>query len=413
MIFQGEKVEFEDVKTISTNISDSEINSKYIAGEVRIVTEQARYPLDTINSMIDSNKYELMPEFQRRHRWSVEKKSKLIESFIMNVPIPPVFLYENEFSHYEVMDGLQRITTIFDFYSDKFQLTGLTIWPELNGKRYSELPEKIKQGIDRRYLSSIILLQESAKDEKKAQEMKQLVFERINSGGIPLGPQETRNALYNGPMNQLCIELSTNKYLCILFKIPHPELVLDDQLTIDVGDENTETEEIFLKMLDSNQLYSSMTDVELVLRFFALRNIQGYSNQFSDFLDKYLLASNKFSDELLDSLRILFEETIEFAYQLFGEKAFYLWRHRKVKEGYKWAWYERSTTTVYDPLMVVLSELLNNRERLIKKAKSIQKNIISMYEEKYKIFEGRNSNRSDIEKRIMAYREFFSTYVGE
>ena len=107
----------------------------------------------------------------------------------MNVPIPPIFLYENEYSHYEVMDGLQRMTTIYEFYQDKFALKGLEQWAELNGKVYSVLPEKIRQGIDRRYLSSIILLHESAKDQQKAQEMKQLVFERINSGGVKLDPK--------------------------------------------------------------------------------------------------------------------------------------------------------------------------------------------------------------------------------
>lgn len=105
-----------------------------------------------------------------------------MESFIMNVPIPPIFLYENEFSHYEVMDGLQRLTAIYDYYNDSYKLEGLKLWGELNGRSYSELPEKVKRGIDRRYISSIILLQESAKSDEEAQKMKQLVFERINSG---------------------------------------------------------------------------------------------------------------------------------------------------------------------------------------------------------------------------------------
>ena len=152
------------------------------------------------------------------------EKSKLIESFIMNVPIPPVFLYENEFSHYEVMDGLQRLTTIYDFYKDVFRLEGLQLWQELNGKRYSELPEKVRKGIDRRYISSVILLQESAKSEEEAAHMKQMVFERINSGGVQLEPQETRNALYDGKMNQLCLSLSKNKYLCQFLGIPIRDL---------------------------------------------------------------------------------------------------------------------------------------------------------------------------------------------
>ena len=172
MIFPGEKIQWEREKQTTVHASDSKINEKYMAGEVRIVTEQARYPLDTITGMVSSGKYNLMPTFQRRHRWDDEKKSRLIESFIMNVPIPPIFLYEVKFSEYEVMDGLQRLSTICDFYEDKFCLTGLKLWPELNGKRYSELPEMVRQGIDRRYLSSIILLQESAKTAQKAQDMK-------------------------------------------------------------------------------------------------------------------------------------------------------------------------------------------------------------------------------------------------
>lgn len=140
MLFDGEKITWEKKVQREPQISDEEINKKYLAGEVRIVTEQARYPLDTIMGMIDSGKYELMPSFQRRHRWSTVKKSRLIESFIMNVPIPPIFLYENEYSHYEVMDGLQRMTTIYEFYQDKFALKGLEQWAELNGK-YGEIKE--------------------------------------------------------------------------------------------------------------------------------------------------------------------------------------------------------------------------------------------------------------------------------
>lgn len=415
MLFDGERIKWEKKVQKKPQISDEEINKKYLAGEVRIVTEQARYPLDTIMGMIDSGKYELMPSFQRRHRWNAVKKSRLIESFIMNVPIPPIFLYENEYSHYEVMDGLQRMTTIYEFYQDKFALTGLEQWAELNGKVYSALPEKIKQGIDRRYLSSIILLHESAKDQQKAQEMKQLVFERINSGGVKLEPQETRNALYDGPMNQLCVALSRNKYLCLLFGIPNIESLDMVQMHFDQWDDVPEgqIEEEFEAQLDSNVLYASMADVELVLRYFAVRNLDGYINQFHDFLDSYLIISNNFSDELLAKLKNSFEEVILFAYELFEEKAFYLWRPRKTKDGEKWGWFERSTTTVYDPLMYVLTEMLEKKELYIAKAEKIRTDITAMYKKNYSIFEGRNSNRSDIEKRIAAYQKFFSRYIEE
>jgi hypothetical protein len=137
-------------------ITDREINALYGSGEARIVTEQARYPLPAIPDMVDSNDYDLNPEFQRRHRWNDLRRSRLIESFIINVPIPPIFLYEDRYGHYEVMDGLQRLTAIRDFYRGGFALEGLEEWPSINGRHYSELPDKIRKGVDRRYLSSII-----------------------------------------------------------------------------------------------------------------------------------------------------------------------------------------------------------------------------------------------------------------
>ncbi|MBK1633657.1 hypothetical protein CKO31_23520 [Thiohalocapsa halophila] len=198
-------------------VPDSVINEKYIKGEIRIVTEQARYPLNTIAAMVEEKGYRLSPEYQRRHRWSVQKQSRLIESLIMNVPVPPIFLYEYEYSKYEVMDGLQRLTALHDFYRDRICLEGLEQWPELNGRTYSALPEKVREGIDRRYLSSVILLKETAKSEEEALRLKQLVFERINSGGVKLEPQETRNAILDGPMNQKCVELSRDGALCRLW----------------------------------------------------------------------------------------------------------------------------------------------------------------------------------------------------
>ena len=168
-------------KVNNQSISDEKINEKYLKGEIRIITEQARYPLDTISTMLSSGKYELNPEYQRRKRWGIIQQSKLIESFIINVPIPPIFLYEVEYAKYEVMDGLQRLTAIDDFYNCKFSLEGLEEWKELNGKTYDKLPLKIREGIDRRYLSSIVLLNETAKHKEDAEFLKQIVFGRLNS----------------------------------------------------------------------------------------------------------------------------------------------------------------------------------------------------------------------------------------
>lgn len=396
-LFPNEAIDHDDIikAEIKILILDEEINQKYRAGEVRIVSEQARYPLNSISSMVGSENYNLNPEFQRRHRWDVNKKSKLIESFIMNVPIPPIFLYEDDFSHYEVMDGLQRLTAIDDFYNDKFQLTGLSEWKELNGKKYSDLPDQVRRGIDRRYLSSIILLQETAKTQDEAKRLKQLVFERINSGGIKLSPQESRNAIYNGPMNQLCIRLARNANLCKTWNIPEPN---DLEITANVISNN----------LIENESYRNMSDVEYVLRFFAFRQrIDHQNGSLKDYLDFFLRNANNFNPSVLDSLENVFNETIELIYIIFEEKAFWLYRKRIGK----WAWLKRATTVVYDPMMYIFSQKLRYKQDIINKKPIFQRNIEFFYQENYSIFEGRSVNRVDLLKRCELLNNFIDEII--
>lgn len=150
VLLKGERIDFGgDIGATQTDVSDAETNEKYIKGEIRIVTEQARYPINNVSTIVSDKSYRISPEYQRRHRWSPDRKSKLIESLIMNVPIPPIFLYEYDYSKYEVMDGLQRLTAIHDFYADAFVLEGLTEWSELNGNnpmkvvRLSLMPKRL------------------------------------------------------------------------------------------------------------------------------------------------------------------------------------------------------------------------------------------------------------------------------
>ena len=100
--------------------SDEEINKKYVAGEARVITENGSIKLPLLNGMFKTVNYILQPNYQRRITWNNKKRSKLIESFIMNIPVPPVFLYETDFGVYQVMDGLQRISTIIDFFDNGF-----------------------------------------------------------------------------------------------------------------------------------------------------------------------------------------------------------------------------------------------------------------------------------------------------
>jgi len=394
----GEELAFPERRQDQSDSSpDPQINDKYVRGEIRIVTEQARYPLSSIKDIVESPSYKLSPEYQRRHRWSQAQQSLLIESLIMNVPIPPIFLYEYDYSKYEVMDGLQRLTAIHEFYTDKFPLSGLTQWAELNGRVYSKLPEKIREGIDRRYLSSVILLKETAKSEEDALRLKQLVFERINSGGARLTPQESRNAIFDGPLNRLCIQLSKNSALCRLWDIPEPE---EAELAGGPPSEARLQKEEFQKM----------EDVELVLRFFAYRQkhrLHKSGVPLSAYLDDYLRFGNTtFSAAILAKLEMLFVETISLVEDVLGEKAFWLYRRRGREGHWTWSWLERAAMTVYDPLMFVFSQHLSDAPKMRGLSDEFQNEITAFYQANYASFEGRNVNPSALierEEKIEAF----------
>lgn len=412
-LIEGEKFEPKEIgKKEIEKISDSQINEKYRKGEMRIVTEQGRINLDSIVPLLNSkqngkDKYILNPEYQRRKRWTNKQKSLLIESFIINVPIPPIFLYEVEYAVYEVMDGLQRLTAIKDFYEEKFALEGLEYWKELEGKKYSMLPENVKAGIDRRYLSSIILLEETAKDKEKAEELKQIVFERLNSGGEKLTPQETRNALYSGKFNQICVKLAENKYFRKMWNFPLEEEV--ENLLLKSEDELKETD----YSINDIKSYRRMDDVELVLRFFAYRHINKLTSPVEKFLDNFLKNANFFPENTLINLQELFINTIELIHGILGEKAFTLPRKEDSPE------HKAPTKTIYDSIMQAFAQniahkdiLLNNKEEI---ARTLYQNASDLNRnDKDKnpyLFDGRYNNRKDVIARIEYYNNFLQQFI--
>ena len=379
---KGEIFDRKDKNTDVVQMSNDEINAKYKRGEIRIVTEQARYPVKSIKSMLDDEDYKLNPEYQRRKRWDNGKKSRLIESFIMNVPLPPIFLYEYEYSKFEVMDGLQRLTTIYDFYSGDFALEDMGYWKELEGKRYQDLPADIQKGIDRRYISSIVLLEETAKTPEEAEELKQIVFERLNSGGEKLTSQETRNALYNGNFNKLCIKLSENKKFRAMWNIPLNE-----------------------EKLITSEMDRRMGDVELVLRFFAYRFIDSLTGTVEIFLDDYLKSANNFPEETLVELEKLFTDTIDIIYAIFGRRAFLPPK------------YERQTNipqkTIYDPLMQSVAKYTEHKDKLISKSDIIdaEKYTASTERNGMRLFYGRNTSPNDVKIRIAYFDALLAPYI--
>lgn len=369
--------------------SSDEIDYKYKAGEKRLVTEQGRYPLDSLDTILNKS-IQLNPEYQRSFVWDNLQKSRLIESFIMNIPIPPVFLYEVEFAKYEVMDGRQRLTTIRDFYSDAFVLEGLEIWKELNGMTYSQLPENIKLGIDRRYISTIVILNETAQTEEEAFELKQYVFERLNTGGTKLSDQEIRNAIMRGPMNDFCKKtaLESEKFHSI-WNIKK----LDDY---------------YLKE-NENDKYIRMEDVELILRFFAYRQLdENPRTTVKEILDLYLKEANEQinKSEQFDEMRLLFEKTLELQLNIFGDKLFKLYTYKKnVGE---FTWNNKITKLLYDPMNIIFSRYIqDNKNVLIKADINFEKELENLFRENQDTFNGRNNSKLNVLDRVKLFEDFF------
>lgn len=364
-----------------TKMTESEINEKYEKGEKRILTEMNREKLPSFAESLKKPGYmAIRPFFQRRSRWDEQKQSRLIESFLINIPVPPIILYEKYYNSYEVMDGQQRITAIDNFYNNKLELTGLELWPELNGKTYDKLPEKIQAGIDRRSISSIVLITESTPDPEEALFLKKLAFERINTGGVHLSRQEIRNCLFYNKFNKLLLELAAHPIFANAWEIP-----IED------------TEE-----RDNNPLYKKMEDAELVLRFFALRNLENFQGKLETFLDLYMMKSANFSQKDIDDLRKIFLQTIEVAYQIYNDNLFKPPNAKKDK-AYK---------AYYDAVMVGFSNHLPNFNILIERKSRVIEETKKLLENNLGLFTGQGKTKADLQNRIRLFDEMLKGIIS-
>jgi uncharacterized protein YlaN (UPF0358 family) len=372
--------------------TDAEINHKYAKREVRIVTETNREQLPNFVAALKRTDWiNLQPFYQRRLRWDDERKSKLIESFIMNIPVPPCFLYESEFARYEVMDGQQRISTIWDFYDNKFKLKNLEQWPELNGRIYDKLPSEIKKGLDRRSLSYTVLLKESAQTRDEELLLRQQVFERLNTGGVALVNQEIRHCIYHSAFDDLLFELARHPTMRRAFGlIPYSK------------DEDINPPSVLL----NNPHYTKMRDVEFVLRIFALRHAQHYRGGMQSFLDQYMVRSRRFDAQDISTLRHVFVTALELAHVIYGTHLFRPWNPKTQH------WSPKPQIAYADTIMVGLSDRLDKAERLQQLAAEVVEATKQMVlASDPKAFTGQRNTKADVVNRIGAYKNMLDAVL--
>jgi len=176
----------------NTNTSDEDENRSVTTGKTKI--RQLTPVVSLIYDRLSFGEIELQPDFQRKDRvWPKLRKSKLIESILMGLPIPVFYFAEKPNGDWIIVDGLQRITTIYDYMRGEFELEGLAVLKEFNGKKFSKL-ERAEQRKIREYPLTAHLIDMSTDKDNIIVEL----FHRINTYGVKLSDQEIRSALNQG-----------------------------------------------------------------------------------------------------------------------------------------------------------------------------------------------------------------------
>lgn len=193
----------------------------------KIYTDKGDPEIDSLYGKWKRGKLILQPEFQRHFVWDNTKSSRLIESAMLEIPLPVIYLAEENGKEI-VIDGQQRLTAFFSFIDGKFpdardfKLTGLQVIQDLNGKKFSVLPEDYQDRIKYCKIRTITFKKESHC------ELKFEIFKRLNTGAVSLNDQELRNCVYRGPYNRLLAELSQNTDFMHLLGLKGPEKRMRD-----------------------------------------------------------------------------------------------------------------------------------------------------------------------------------------
>lgn len=362
--------------------TDQAIEDAYANNVFRVIYQSNNFFLPQLQSLINGREVlNLRPEYQRRLRWSAKKKSLLIESLLLNIPIPPVYFFENDLARYEVMDGQQRLNAIHEFLENDFALVGMDKLSFLNGRRYNRLPPKVRRGLERASVSAIVLLQETRTDEDDPYLVRRYVFERLNTGGEKLNAQELRNSIYKGSFNELIVDLARNASFCRIFDIPVYAAVDDNEYY-----EN--------EARQKNTLYRTMGDCQLVLRSFALMDDDRIVGSMRSILDRCMQENRDISRIEIEAKRNSFTTVIEGCEAMFGDQAFRLLPDKSGRR--------RVSAALYDAVTVSLMRRINDLPRFVDNGNAIQTRIEALLADKPELMTGQANTSNSIKDRLKA-----------
>lgn len=267
-------------------IKDEEEAIEVSEGERRVFAQPSDPSIFDLHHRYKRGKLKLNPEFQRFYVWDRPTASRLIESVLLDVPIPAIYLAEEDTGEYSVVDGQQRLRAFFDFLDNQLKLYGLTVIKDLNGMTFNEIGSEYQDKLETSTVHTIEIKKESSVDIKFE------IFERLNRGSIKLNDQELRNCIYRGKYNQLINTLA--------------------------GDKD------FLSLLGLKEPHKRMLDRELVLRFAAIyhNTYLKYKPPMKQFMNKEMKEYASLDEHQAKELIEAFKKATHMAKTVFGDKAF-------------------------------------------------------------------------------------------
>lgn len=250
-----------------------------------LLSEPGDYAIGDMHIRSQDGRLVVQPDFQRYYVFDDTKASRLLESVLMGVPIPVIYLAEEDDFSYSVIDGQQRLTAFFKFLDNKLSLRGLNVFSEFNGSTFQQMPRDMQNKIREFKLRTIVIKRESDP------EIRFEIFERLNTGSVNLNPQELRNCIYRGSYNALLADLSKD-----------PD---------------------FLRLFGRTKPDRRMVDREAILRFFALcHNLPTYKPTMKKFLNDEMALYRNASQETLREMARLFKKSVQLTQTVFGDHAF-------------------------------------------------------------------------------------------
>lgn len=260
-----------------------------------IYVENKPFSISTIMELIKDEELEINPDFQRNFVWDDTRQSKLIESILLGLPLPSIYLSQYQDGRLTIVDGLQRIHTIKRFMDDDLVLCNMEYFTECNGKRYSELKSVLPLLQFRRFKQTQIMC--FVIDYRSPLELKYDLFRRLNTGGKVLNDQEIRNCLSRPHLQRLLSDM-----------INSPEFKLATNNS--VKDTRMAAQESALRFIYFYEQYSP-------------DNVIGeYNGEMGTSLDKYVEKLNKTSSDKLEIYLSVFKKSMQMAYDIFTTDAF-------------------------------------------------------------------------------------------